>query len=103
MTDQQNERAYKVSGTSISGGRKTFYAATIEGAREQRQFMERHGCDELRIEKWADGDWQPIEDDTEKPNMTVTVELEATQLAELLAKIAELADRVQALEKQVKK
>ncbi len=32
----------------------------------------------------------------------MTVELEARQLAELLAKIAELADRVEALETRVK-
>lgn len=103
MTDQQNERAYRISGTSISGGRKAFYAATMMEARERRAFMERHGCDELTIKKWTDGYWQSLGDDTEKPDLTMTVELEAKQLAELLAKIAELADRVGALEKQVKK
>lgn len=102
MTDEQNEKAYRISGTSISGGRKTFYAATIEVARGERQFLERHGCDELTIEKWAGSDWHPIEDDTEKADLTVTVELEAKQLAELLAKIAELAERVEALEARVK-
>ena len=103
MTDEQNKKAYRISGTSISGGRKTFYADTIEVARGEMQFLERHGCDELTIEKWTEGDWKPIEDDTEKADMTVTVELEATQLESLLAKIAELAERVEALEKQVKK
>lgn len=38
----------------------------------------------------------------EKADLTMTVKLEARQLAELLAKIAELADRFEALEKQVK-
>lgn len=103
MTDEQNEKTYRVSGTSISGGRKAFYAWTIEESHQQRQFLERHGCDKLTIEKWTEGDWQPIEDDADKPDLTMTVELEATQLESLLAKIAELAERVEALEKQVKK
>jgi hypothetical protein len=103
MTDEQNERAYRISGTSISGGRKTFYAATIEGARERKVFLATHGCDKLTIKKWADGYWQSLGDDTEKADLTMIVELEATQLAELLAKIAELAERVEALEKRVKK
>ena len=103
MTDEQSEKAYRISGTSISGGRKAFYAWTIEEAHQQRQFLERHGCDELTIERWTGSDWQPIEDDTDKPDLTMTVELEATQLELLIAKIAELAEKVEALEKQVKK
>jgi hypothetical protein len=102
MTDEQNERTYRISGTSISGGRKTFYASAIEKAREYENFLARHGCDELAIEIRYGAGWRLLEEEMAKTDFKVTVELEATQLAELLAKIAELAERVEALEKQVK-
>lgn len=102
MTDEQIGKAYRISGTSISGGRKTFYSSTLEKAREYVEFLGRHGCDELTIETRYGSGWRLLEEDIEKADLRVTVELEATQLAELLEKIAELAERVEALERQVK-
>ena len=103
MTNESNPSPYRAIGTSISYGKKTLYTTTLASAQRGLEFLSSHGCDGLRIEKWTEGiGYELHEEEMEKSDMVVTVELEATQLAELLAKIAELAERVEALERQVK-